>query len=91
MSDMASKIYKSENYNVNSYANKTVFSGGPGENYVIWHSRNGASFANAFDTWIDSNIEVLVISLTTNVNEPTITEIEVSISIISWWNQINDE
>ena len=54
---------------------------------------------------IDTNSEVIVVSLTTweahhnprvwwasqVVNETTMTEIEVSISILSWWNQINDE
>ena len=70
---------------------------------------------------IDTDIEVIVVSLTTwvahhsprvndlgsspqpkrearglwwasqVVNETTMTEIEVSISILSWWNQINDE
>ena len=48
---------------------------------------------------IDTNIEVIVVSLTTweahhsprDVNETTITEIGVSISILSWWDQINDE
>ena len=32
---------------------------------------------------IDTNIEV--------VSETTMTEIEVSISILSWWNQIDNE
>ena len=56
--------------------------------------------------WIigfDTNIEVIVVSLTTSeahhalwwasqvVNKTTMTEIEVSISILSWWNQINNE
>ena len=48
---------------------------------------------------IDTNIEVIVVSLTTweahhsprAVNETTMTEIGVSITILSWWNQINDE
>ena len=51
---------------------------------------------------IDTNIEVMFFSLTTwgalglwwasqVVKETTMTEIEVSISIISWWNYINDE
>ena len=51
------------------------------------------------DIGIDTNIEVIVVSLTTRglwwasqvVNETTMTEIEVSISILSWWNQINAE
>ena len=48
---------------------------------------------------IDTNIEVIVVSLTTweahhspqVVNETTMTEIEVSNSILSWRNQINNE
>ena len=51
---------------------------------------------------IDTNIEVIVVSLLEGearglwwasqvVNETTMTEIEVSISILSWWNQINNE
>ena len=59
---------------------------------------------------IDTNIEVIVVSLTSweaypsprakpeacgwasHVgNDTTMTEIEVSISILSWWNQINAE
>ena len=35
---------------------------------------------------IDSNIEVIVVSLSQALNETTMTEIEVSISILSWWN-----
>ena len=43
------------------------------------------------DIGIDTNIEVIVVSLTTweasqAVNEITMTDTEVSISILSWWN-----
>ena len=54
--------------------------------------------ANIFRNY-NIDIEVIVVSLTTwgrwwssqVVNETTMTEIEASISILSWWNQINDE
>ena len=41
---------------------------------------------------IDTNIEVIVVSLTTwEAHHSPRAKPEVSIFILSWWNQINDE
>ena len=74
------------------------------DNVTLSLSRWNLLFIRLWVIGIDTNIEVIVVSLTTweayhselwwasrVVNETTMTEIEVSISILSWWNQINDE
>ena len=78
---------------------------------TLWRHRKGFSAGRGltWDIGIDTNIEVIVVSLTTweahhsqrakpegearglwwasqVINETTMTEIEVSISILSWWN-----
>ena len=58
-------------------------------NPINWYKRG---VNPCVDIGTDANIAVTVISLVSQVvNDTTMTDIEVSIYILSWWNWINDE